>query len=104
MKAKVIDVIIADSQYLIRLGLRHLFEGQERINVVDEVLKSEDLLASVRRHRPDVVIFDPNEEWIVDPEKFHSKSHNTPFGGMSMKGKVKMTLVEGRLVYDARSS
>ena len=52
----------------------------------------------------DVVIFDAEEEWVVDPEKFHSKSHNTPFGGMSMKGKVKMTLVEGRLVYDARSS
>ncbi len=50
----------------------------------------------------DVVIFDVEEEWVVDPEKFHSKSHNTPFGGMSMKGKVKMTLVEGRLVYDAR--
>jgi len=50
----------------------------------------------------DVVIFDPEEEWVVDPERFQSKSHNTPFGGMSMKGKVKMTLVEGRLVYDAR--
>jgi dihydroorotase len=50
----------------------------------------------------DVVIFDADEEWVVDPEQFHSKSRNTPFGGMSMKGKVKMTLVDGRLVYDAR--
>ncbi len=50
----------------------------------------------------DVVIFDAEEEWVVDPEQFHSKSRNTPFGGMSMKGKVKMTLVDGQLVYDAR--
>ena len=50
----------------------------------------------------DVVIFDAEEEWVVDPEQFQSKSRNTPFGGMTVKGKVKMTLVEGRLVYDAR--
>jgi dihydroorotase len=50
----------------------------------------------------DVVIFDPEEEWVVDPEQFQSKSRNTPFGGMTVKGKVKMTLVEGRLVYDGR--
>ena len=50
----------------------------------------------------DVVIFAPEEEWVVDPEQFQSKSRNTPFGGISVKGKVKMTLVDGRLVYDAR--
>ncbi len=50
----------------------------------------------------DVVIFDAQEEWVVDPEQFESKSRNTPFGGLTVKGKVKMTLVEGRLVYDNR--
>ena len=50
----------------------------------------------------DVVIFDAQEEWVVDPEQFESKSRNTPFGGLTVKGKVKMTLVEGRLVYDDR--
>jgi len=50
----------------------------------------------------DVVVFAPEEEWVVDPDQFHSKSRNTPFGGMSVKGKIKMTLVDGRLVYDAR--
>jgi dihydroorotase len=50
----------------------------------------------------DVVVFALEEEWVVDPDQFHSKSRNTPFGGMSVKGKIKMTLVDGRLVYDAR--
>ena len=50
----------------------------------------------------DVVIFDAEEEWVIDPEQFQSKSRNTPFGGMTVKGKVKMTFVEGRLVYDGR--
>ncbi len=52
--------------------------------------------------RADIVIFDPEEEWVVDPEQFYSKSRNTPFGGKKVKGRVKMTLVDGRLVYDAR--
>ncbi|HBP88153.1 MAG TPA: dihydroorotase, partial [Nitrospiraceae bacterium] len=50
----------------------------------------------------DIVVFDPHEEWVVDPTQFFSKSRNTPFGGWTVKGKVKMTLVEGRIVYDAR--
>ena len=47
----------------------------------------------------DVVIFDPDEEWTVDPGKFHSRSHNTPFGGMKLKGRVKYTIVSGHIVY-----
>ena len=47
----------------------------------------------------DVVIFDPDEEWTVDPGKFHSRSHNTPFGGMRLKGRVKYTIVSGHIVY-----
>ncbi|WP_447965730.1 dihydroorotase [Nitrospira sp. Ecomares 2.1] len=50
----------------------------------------------------DIVVFDPQEEWVVDPNKFLSKSQNTPFGGWKVKGKVKMTLVDGKIVYDAR--
>ena len=50
----------------------------------------------------DIVVFDPQEEWVVDPTKFFSKSQNTPFGGWTVRGKVKMTLVDGRMVYDAR--
>ncbi len=54
-------------------------------------------------HPADIVMFDPEEIWEIDPSKFLSKSHNTPFGGQQVKGKVKMTLVEGRPVYDGRS-
>ncbi len=50
----------------------------------------------------DVVIFDPQEEWVIDPARFRSKSRNTPFGGWKVKGRVKQTLVGGRLVYEDR--
>ena len=52
----------------------------------------------------DIMLFDPNEEWIVEPDKFHSKARNSPFKGMGFKGKVKLTLLGGRAVYDDRNS
>ena len=47
----------------------------------------------------DVVIFDPDQEWTVDPAQFASKGRNTPFGGKKLKGKVKYTIVGGQVVY-----
>ena len=47
----------------------------------------------------DLTIFDPNEEWTVDPERFASKARNTPFGGWKVKGRVKYTIVNGRVIY-----
>ena len=47
----------------------------------------------------DVVIFDPEEEWTVEPERFASKGRNTPFAGRRLKGKVKYTIVGGEIVY-----
>ena len=47
----------------------------------------------------DIVIFDPNEEWTVDPDKFLSKARNTPFGGKKLRGKVKCTISRGKIVY-----
>lgn len=48
----------------------------------------------------DITVFDINEEWIVDPEKLHSKSRNTCFKGMKLKGRVKLTIVDGKIVYE----
>lgn len=52
----------------------------------------------------DIAIVDLNEEWTVDPEKLHSKSKNTCFKGMTFKGKVKYTLVNGKVVYNDANS
>ncbi len=52
----------------------------------------------------DLVLFDPNEEWTVDPEKFRSKGRNTPFAGQTLRGKVKYTIVNGKIVYQEEAS
>ena len=48
----------------------------------------------------DIVIFDPNETYKIDKNKFASKGRNTPFDGRTVTGKVKMTIVGGHIVYE----
>ena len=52
----------------------------------------------------DVVIVDPQETWEIDPSRFRSKSRNTPFAGWKVKGRVKTTLLSGRVVYESSES
>ncbi|MDA2932304.1 dihydroorotase [Nitrospinae bacterium AH-259-F20] len=47
----------------------------------------------------DVVVFNPETAWTVEPERFYSRGRNTPFAGWEVKGKVMATLVDGRVVY-----
>ncbi len=49
----------------------------------------------------DVAIVDQHAQWEVDPGAFRSKSRNTPFAGWKVKGRVKTTIVGGRVVYEA---
>lgn len=50
----------------------------------------------------DVVLIDPNEEWTIDGDKFYSQSHNTPFVGRSVRGRVVGTFVDGELRFQTR--
>ena len=49
----------------------------------------------------DLVLFDENEAWTVDPGALHGKSRNTPFGGRRLFGRVRLTLLAGAVVYRA---
>ncbi|MEW5943224.1 MAG: dihydroorotase [Pseudomonadota bacterium] len=48
----------------------------------------------------DLCIFDPDEYWKVAPEKLKSQGKNTPFQNRELRGRVRYTLVEGRVVYE----
>ena len=47
----------------------------------------------------DLTIFDPNEKYIYTEDMIVSKSHNTPWIGKELRGKVAYTVVGGRIVY-----
>ena len=51
----------------------------------------------------DICLFDPDEEWTVDANKFFSKSRNCPWHGKMLKGVVKSTYVDGQQGFDGQS-
>ena len=50
----------------------------------------------------DITVFDPSEKIKVDASRFKSRSRNTPFDGWALKGRVKCTIVGGKVVHDER--
>jgi len=48
----------------------------------------------------DVIVIDAEREWKVDPQRFYSKSRNSPFAGWTLRGRVVKTFVAGKLVHE----
>jgi len=47
----------------------------------------------------DIVIFDPERSWVVEPEHFASKGRNTPLRGQRLKGQVMLTMAAGKIIF-----
>ena len=47
----------------------------------------------------DVTVFDPDVQWTVDPARFLSKGRNSPYAGMTLRGRAEITVVDGRVIY-----
>ncbi|MFN0088854.1 MAG: dihydroorotase [Acidimicrobiales bacterium] len=43
-------------------------------------------------------VFDPTEEWTLDPTRTHSRSRNTPLAGRRLRGRVRHTILNGEPV------
>ena len=49
----------------------------------------------------DLTVFDPDARWNVEPAALNSQGKNTPLLGHEVQGKVRYTLVDGMVVFDA---
>lgn len=47
----------------------------------------------------DVVVFDPHHEYRVEASRFKSKSKNSPFDGWQVRGQVRHTIFNGKVIY-----
>jgi dihydroorotase len=47
----------------------------------------------------DITILDPEREVTIDPRSFQSRSRNTPFAGLRVRGAPAVTIVDGRVVW-----
>ena len=48
----------------------------------------------------DICLFNPDEKWTYDAKAGFSKSSNSPWHGQTLRGRVKTTIVDGRVVFD----
>jgi dihydroorotase len=46
------------------------------------------------------VVFDPGAKYRVQTERFRSKSKNAPFDGRPVEGRVELTVVDGRTIFE----
>lgn len=53
--------------------------------------------------RADITVIDLNSKYMVDSSSFLSMGHSTPFEGMEVYGKVKLTLKDGETVYSCKN-
>lgn len=56
-----VSIILADSQFLTRLGLKQLLSARQDFQVVSEAEDEEELLEQLESHAPRVVIIDYNQ-------------------------------------------
>jgi len=65
-----------------------------------KVIGKHDELGTLKVGLPaNITLFDADREWVVDSHNFVSKGKNSPFHGYRFKGKVMMTIVDGKIVH-----
>jgi dihydroorotase len=80
---------------LVRAGRLSLNEVIQRLTIEPAKLLRMPLGTLTPGAAADVCVFDPEETWIVSAETLRTKSHNTPLLGMTLQGRVRLTLVDG---------
>jgi len=86
---------------LVREGHLTLSQMVEKLTVNPaRIIRKEREIGTLRPGaRANVTLFDPEEEYTFTEEAIYSKSRNTPFLGWKLKGRVKFTVYNGKIVY-----
>jgi dihydroorotase len=78
-----------------------LADALARITTRPAAILSLPPVSLARGSSADVCVFDPAATWCVDRDALHSQGKNTPFLGLEVTGKVRCTLLAGRVVYES---
>ena len=50
-----------------------------------------------------MIIFDPSKKWTLEDDNVHSASAYTPYRGFGVDGKVKTTILRGKIIMDGEN-
>ncbi len=86
---------------LVEKGVLTMMQMAEKMSYNPaKILGLEDRGSISEGKTADIVVFDPRPEYCIDVNTFYSKGKNTPFHGWPVKGEVRCTLVDGKIVYN----
>jgi len=86
---------------LVREGILSLSQMVEKLTVNPaKIINKKDIGSLKPGNRANITIFDPEEEFTLTEEMILSKSKNTPFLNQKLKGRVKLTIRNGKIVYN----
>ena len=71
----------------------------EKLTILPAQIVNSEKGTLQKNRTADITIFDPKEKFLIDKENFYSKGKNTPFQNWKVRGKVKYTIVSGKIVY-----
>lgn len=66
MMSSKIGIVIADTQYIAREGLKSILSGTPDVEILAEAADSADMLQKIKKHKPAVVIIDYNNEGFYE--------------------------------------
>ena len=86
--------------YLVKTGRMELSEMLKKMTYNPSEILGLNLGEIAVGKSADLTVFDPDEIWTVDVNKFKSKSKNSPYDGFTLSGKAHMTIIEGKIAYN----
>ena len=86
--------------YLVKTGLLTFDELVRKMSVNPAKILGIEAGSLSAGSSADIALVDINEQWTVDVDSLHGKSKNTPFKGMTLTGRVKKTLLNGKVVFE----
>jgi dihydroorotase len=95
-----LETLLPAALQLYHNGDATLLDVFERLTVAPARILGLDSGRLARGAPADLIIFDPDEPFRVDPEELHSRARNTPFEGRTFEGRVHRTYVNGKCAFD----
>jgi dihydroorotase len=84
---------------LVHRGILSLSQLVEKFSVNPRRILHLPMVKIAEGEMANLTIFDPLEEWTVDPASFKSRSKNTPFGGFRLKGRSVGVINNGQVYW-----
>ncbi len=96
-----LETLLALSLALHHKGEMGLLEVLGRLSLRPAEILGLDAGRLAKGAPADLVIFDLERPWRIDPDRFRSKSKNSPFEDHPVQGRVLRTVVDGRTIFEA---